>query len=329
MVMGENSLLCGVSAELTKSWKDGAEKADRSEISSPDAPPTPHPPEQPVPPLPPTLNSVQGPDKQGSPARHNLPVLPKTSVPGNDNPHSSLLRIAVSLDNVLIGDSCDKKSAVKTDTSDDCFCIACGDVYQSLDLCQVHFHQIHVNPNQLTTDVAKKFRISNFVENTHEDKSAADQNPTYRCHECFNVFSLLENLKVHLVSHNMAPKTEYLNSVPEYSQSLKKKTVLHRKRRRVSSNNRQENPPEEGKSESARGRPRRLAALKRLLEMDSEISDEFNSNSENEGDLSNRRSWRPQRECKTRTKTLVAISLAEQEYEKFDLGTSIICITMM
>jgi hypothetical protein len=70
--------------------------------------------------------------------------------------------------------------------------------------------------------------------------------------------------------------------------------------------------------------------------------DEFNSNSENESDLSNRKtpktststprlqmspssphkasSTRPQRECKSRTKTLVAISLAEQDYDKFDLG---------
>ena len=68
-------------------------------------------------------------------------------------------------------------------------------------------------------------------------------------------------------------------------------------------------------------RPRRQAALRRIVrECDSEVSDEFNSNSENEGDLTNRNKFRrPQRECKARTKTLVAISLAEQDYEKFDL----------
>ena len=66
-------------------------------------------------------------------------------------------------------------------------------------------------------------------------------------------------------------------------------------------------------------RPRRMASLKRLATMERESSDEFNSNSENEGDASNPLR-RPQRQCKSRTKTLVAISIAEQEYDKFDLG---------
>jgi len=70
-----------------------------------------------------------------------------------------------------------------------------------------------------------------------------------------------------------------------------------------------------------RNRPRRQAALRRVIQCESEVSDEFNSNSENEGEHTNPRNnfRRPQRECKARTKTLVAISLAEQDYEKFDL----------
>ena len=73
-------------------------------------------------------------------------------------------------------------------------------------------------------------------------------------------------------------------------------------------------------------RPQRQVAVQhRLSQLETnDHSDEFNSNSENESDLSNRRrtssSSRPQRECKSRTKTLVAISLAEQDYDKFDLG---------
>ena len=99
---------------------------------------------------------------------------------------------------------------------------------------------------------------------------------------------------------------------------LKHKSFTQQRRRRhgsqiVSTGDLKQNRP-----------PRRQASLRRLavVECDSsdEVSDEFNSNSENEGDLSNRsRFWRPQRECKARTKTLVAISLAEQDYEKFDL----------
>ena len=72
---------------------------------------------------------------------------------------------------------------------------------------------------------------------------------------------------------------------------------------------------------------RQVAVQQRLSQLETnDHSDEFNSNSENESDLSNRRrtssSSRPQRECKSRTKTLVAISLAEQDYDKFDLGNT-------
>ena len=227
-------------------------------------------------------------------------------------------------------------------TADDRNCVVCEEIFPSVDLCEIHFHQFHKNPNQLKPEAAKKFRISNFVVNTHEDRAEeaaveGENSPTYRCHECFNVFSLLDNLKQHLVSHNMAPKTEYLPNA-DFAPAFKKKTPGHRKRRPVLSNNRKKDayaeavvpaeaatPPVQnggGGSDDGRSRPRRVAALRRLVEIEPEISDEFNSNSENEADLSNRGNWRrPQRECKTRTKTLVAISLAEQEYEKFDLGT--------
>ena len=94
---------------------------------------------------------------------------------------------------------------------------------------------------------------------------------------------------------------------------LKHKTQTQQKRRRHNF--------DLVKANLNQNRPRRQATLRRIVKCESEVSDEFNSNSENEGDLTNNRNRfrRPQRECKARTKTLVAISLAEQDYEKFDL----------
>merc|ERR1712083_1196378 len=71
---------------------------------------------------------------------------------------------------------------------------------------------------------------------------------------------------------------------------------------------------------SESGRPRRKASsrIQQMREQGSETSDDFNSS--NNPELSRReKRKRPQRECKDRTSTLVAISLAEQDYEKFDL----------
>ena len=205
-------------------------------------------------------------------------------------------------------------------------CAICENLYPSVVELETHYHQYHVNPHFLSQSSVKLYRLSNFLVRTHEDADQISQNPAlYRCHECFNTFSKSSNLKVHLVNHQalcseqMAPKTELclseMKKIPEEVASRNKGGVEV-----VGSPSKQGTKPMSSSLENLHARPRRQASLKRIVEIDSDLSDEFNSNSENEADLSNRRQWRPQRECKSRTKTLVAISLAEQEYDKFDLG---------
>ena len=208
-------------------------------------------------------------------------------------------------------------------------CTICENLYPSVVELETHYHQYHVNPHFLSQSSVKLYRLSNFLVRTHEDADQLSRIPAlYRCHECFNTFSKSSNLKVHLVNHKapeqMAPKTE-LCLAPKCSEMKKRaEEVASRKQIGVEvvGSKQGQKPMSNNSLENLHVRPRRQASLKRIVEIDSDLSDEFNSNSENEADLSNRRQWRPQRECKSRTKTLVAISLAEQEYDKFDLGNN-------
>ena len=123
-------------------------------------------------------------------------------------------------------------------------------------------------------------------------------------------------LRDHLKSHVKMSDT--------FSQILPivQRSKQHSIKRKVSFNESDKQNCQDNQTEISPHRPQRLAAMqRRLVSVESDHSDEFNSNSENESDLSNRMA-RPQRECKLRTKTLVAISLAEQDYDKFDLGKS-------
>ena len=209
---------------------------------------------------------------------------------------------------------------------DNLSCPICQDLHLSLAELEIHYHQYHVNPRFLSQADVKLFRLSNFLVKDLEDSDCEGRFPgLYRCHECFNTFSNSSNLKDHLVKHlpaiQMAPKTEHSSSPEIVNMIEKKKRSVHNKSQVT------EVFPMDKSCEGERisTRPRRTASLKRITEMESELSDEFNSNSENEGDASNRRKGRPQRQCKSRTKTLVAISIAEQEYDKFDLGKHFNC----
>ena len=71
------------------------------------------------------------------------------------------------------------------------------------ELC-VHFHQYHLNPHHLAQEDRRKYRLSNFLINKHEDTESKTEFPgLYRCHECFNVFNLLNSLKSHLPTHSV------------------------------------------------------------------------------------------------------------------------------
>merc|ERR1739838_86476 len=103
-------------------------------------------------------------------------------------------------------------------------------------------------------------------------------------------------------------------------ENLKKTKRL---RRQLIDNNRHSAPSDQDSQMneiSESGRPRRKASsrIQQMRKQGSETSDDFNSSNNQELTRREKRK-RPQRECKDRTSTLVAISLAEQDYEKFDL----------
>jgi hypothetical protein len=211
----------------------------------------------------------------------------------------------------------------------------------------------------LSSSDNRLYRLSNFLVRDHEDGPADKtdgRRALFRCHECFNVFSEPHNLQLHLVKHQepaaaavpiaavslppeeekMPPRIDHLprEDFEDAPPPRPRKKVLCKKRRAVVAATLKRlkhktiaMPARRQNSDVimaglSQKRPQRLATLRRVIRCESEVSDEFNSNSENEGELSNPRNGtfrRPQRECKARTKTLVAISLAEQDYEKFDL----------
>ena len=85
-----------------------------------------------------------------------------------------------------------------------CRCEVCLHQFtNSGELC-VHFHQYHLNPHHLAQEDRRKYRLSNFLINKHEDTESKTEFPgLYRCHECFNVFNLLNSLKSHLPTHSV------------------------------------------------------------------------------------------------------------------------------
>ena len=86
-----------------------------------------------------------------------------------------------------------------------------------------------------------------------------------------------------------------------------------KKRRRPSEKRRQNKRVELSRKSRSLG----LLKLESMVVADELVSDA--EDSEDSGVETPKESRRPQRECKSRTSTLVAISLAEQEYEQFDL----------
>jgi len=190
-------------------------------------------------------------------------------------------------------------------------CALCNLVLSCVNEYKIHLHQYHANPNMLTLYHIKEFSISNHLVIQPQD---GDQDELlYRCHECFNVMGTSTCLRDHLKSH--VKMSDTVSKILPIAQRSKQHSI--KRLRKVSLSDNQSG--QDNQTKKSPHRPQRLAALqRRLVSVESDLSDEFNSNSENESDLSNRMA-RPQRECKSRTKTLVAISLAEQDYDKFDL----------
>ena len=84
-----------------------------------------------------------------------------------------------------------------------CHCDVCKQQFRNIQDLSVHFHQYHLNPHHLDQEDRRRFRLSNFLINKHEDTESKTEFPgLFRCHECFNVFDLQLSLKTHLPTHN-------------------------------------------------------------------------------------------------------------------------------
>ena len=85
-----------------------------------------------------------------------------------------------------------------------CHCDVCLHQFTNIGELCVHFHQFHLNPHHLGQEDRRKYRLSNFLINKHEEPESKTEFPgLYRCHECFNVFNLLNSLKSHLPTHSV------------------------------------------------------------------------------------------------------------------------------
>lgn len=95
-----------------------------------------------------------------------------------------------------------------------CHCDVCLEQFRNIQELSVHFHQYHLNPHHLDQEDRRRFRLSNFLVNKHEDtESKTDFPGLYRCHECFNVFNLQNSLKTHLPTHSVELKPQNKSSV--------------------------------------------------------------------------------------------------------------------
>merc|ERR1711892_932313 len=84
------------------------------------------------------------------------------------------------------------------------------------DVCSEEFHlshalsvQFHLNPHHLSPEDSRLFRLSNFLVKLNEDIEIKTEYPgLYRCHECFNVFNKSCSLRTHLLQHQEEPSTD-------------------------------------------------------------------------------------------------------------------------
>lgn len=200
---------------------------------------------------------------------------------------------------------------------------------EELDI-RTHFHQYHLNPHLLAPEDVKLYRLSNFLVRVHEktdEIKKTDFRGLYRCHECFNVFDQESCLSTHITTKHLAEGKVKEKMVSESPKKMP--TQIDKLSRedfedaspRMRKSRTQVVKPLKAKQKQRNGvikKSKAAGRLGKLLKLQSEVPDEIiseDSESGNEAPTSRR----PQRECKSRTSTLVAISLAEQEYEQFDL----------
>ena len=172
-------------------------------------------------------------------------------------------------------------------------CQVCPALFAAVDALATHFHQYHLNPHHLCHEDRRKYRLSNFLVNTNEEAEYKTEFPgLYRCHECFNVFSFPVSLREHLLTHLQPPAMVMSKMPSKFSREDFEDISPPRKRSRRSY---KENDFEEdeviGKPEkinnNLNGNKRvrtRVKNSKRITEINSDPTDEYNSDSDFDGD---------------------------------------------
>ena len=210
-------------------------------------------------------------------------------------------------------------------------CQVCPALFAAVDALATHFHQYHLNPHHLSQEDRRKYRLSNFLVNTNEEAEFKTEFPgLYRCHECFNVFSFPVSLREHLLTHIQPPAMVMSKMPSKFSREDFEDVSPPRKRSRRSY---KENDFEEdgviGKPEKINNNlngnrrvKKRLKSNKRITEINSVPSDEYNSDSDFDGDkisIEKKRAERSFRSSKPRRVSSKRFSLngfSEVDYTK-------------
>lgn len=209
-----------------------------------------------------------------------------------------------------------------------CICSVCQESFLEEEGLKTHVHQFHLNPHHLSPHDIHRYRLSNFLVRSYEeseDNQKTDFPGLYRCHECFQVFDQPGNLTIHLEQHiESSPNKLKMVAAPPEKIPIKMDKLPREdfedvkpqaKKRRTSSTKPLKTIQKQKKRLTKKSRS--SVRNNKLLKLEPVVADEMVSEESDSGTEAPK--GRPKRECGSRTSTLVAISLAEQEYEQFDL----------
>ena len=211
-------------------------------------------------------------------------------------------------------------------------CQVCLTLFGTVDTLATHFHQYHLNPHHLSLEDRRKYRLSNFLVNTNEESEFKTEFPgLYRCHECFNVFSFPVSLREHLIKHfpPQSPAMVMSKMSSKFSREDFEDVNPRKRSRRSYKENKCEDNEDICSSEkinnNLNGHKRlrtRLKNNKKFTDFNSDPSDEYNSDSDFDGDkisLEKRRAKRNFRNSKPRRVSSKRFSLngfSEVDYTK-------------
>ena len=171
-------------------------------------------------------------------------------------------------------------------------CQVCPALFAAVDALATHFHQYHLNPHHLSQEDRRKYRLSNFLVNTNEEAEFKTEFPgLYRCHECFNVFSFPVSLREHLLIHSTPPEMVMSKMPSKFSREDFEDVSPRKRSRRSYKENNFEEDEDIGKPEKINNNLNRhkrvrtrLKSNTKITEINSDPSDEYNSDSDFDGD---------------------------------------------